>query len=104
MNDATRRKEKELVRRDIDKLRTSIQTLTRSVNPLGKIFDFIQEDLDSMQQELEKWKSENSQNQVALQREQRFENPTLPSFSSPKLLNLVNSIFDASKSYSTSHC
>ena len=65
------------MRRDIDKLRTSIQTLTRSVNPLGKIFDFIQEDLDSMQQELEKWKSENSQNQVALQREQRFENPTL---------------------------
>ena len=89
VNDATRRKERELVRRDIDKLRTSIQTLTRSVNPLGKIFDFIQEDLDSMQQELEKWKTENAQNQVALQREQRF----VPDISNSRLLYIYLHVY-----------
>ena len=72
MTDATKRKEREMVQKDINKLRTSIQTLTRSVNPLGKILDFLQEDLDSMQKELETWKKENKQNALALQREQRY--------------------------------
>ena len=61
-----------MVKKEIDKLRGSIQTLTRAVNPLGKILDFVQEDLDSMQKELDVWKQENAQNQVALQREQRY--------------------------------
>ena len=42
MNDATRRKEREMVQREIEKLKGSIQTLTRSANPLGKIMDFVQ--------------------------------------------------------------
>ena len=72
VSDASRRKEREMVKKEIDKLRGSIQTLTRAVNPLGKILDFVQEDLDSMQKELDVWKQENAQNQVALQREQRY--------------------------------
>ncbi len=36
MNDATKRKEREMVQKEIDKLRGSIQTLTRSANPLGE--------------------------------------------------------------------
>ncbi|KAK2178911.1 hypothetical protein NP493_525g06005 [Ridgeia piscesae] len=72
VNDMARRKERELVQREIDKLRGSIQTLTRSVNPLGKIMDFVQEDLDSMQKELDMWKRENKQNATELHREQNI--------------------------------
>ena len=70
-NDAAKRKEREMVQKEIDKLRSTIQTLTRSANPLGKIMDFIQEDLDQMQKELEMWKQEHKDNTLALQREQR---------------------------------
>ena len=72
MNDAAKRKEREMVQKEIDKLRLSIQTLTRSANPLGKIMDFIQEDLDQMQKELEMWKKEHKENSLQLQREQRY--------------------------------
>lgn len=69
ISDAQRRKQREAVQREIDKLRGSIQTLTRSANPLGKIMDYVQEDLDSMQKELEKWKNENKEHALALKRE-----------------------------------
>ncbi|ESO96423.1 hypothetical protein LOTGIDRAFT_159832 [Lottia gigantea] len=69
MNDATRRKQREQVKKEIDKLRSSIQSLTRSANPLGKIMDYVQEDLDSMQKELEKWKGENKEHALELKRE-----------------------------------
>ncbi|XP_050407050.2 TRAF3-interacting protein 1 isoform X2 [Patella vulgata] len=69
MSDAARRKQREHVQKEIDKLRSSIQSLTRSANPLGKIMDYVQEDLDSMQKELEKWKSENKEHALALKRE-----------------------------------
>ncbi|XP_053409344.1 TRAF3-interacting protein 1-like isoform X2 [Mercenaria mercenaria] len=69
LSDAQRRKQREAVQREIDKLRGSIQTLTRSANPLGKIMDYVQEDLDSMQKELEKWKEENKEHGLALKRE-----------------------------------
>ena len=74
MSDATKRKEREMVQKEIDKLRSAIQLLTRSANPLGKIMDFVQEDLDSMQKELEMWTRENKENVTALQREQRYAN------------------------------
>lgn len=69
MTDAQRRKQREQVQKEVDKLRGSIQTLTRSANPLGKIMDYVQEDLDSMQKELERWKVENKQHQMDLKRE-----------------------------------
>ncbi len=72
MNDATKRKEREMVQKEIDKLRGMIQTLTRSANPLGKIMDFVQEDLDQMQKELDMWKTEHKENAIALQREQKY--------------------------------
>ena len=37
-SDANRKKEREIIQRDVQKLSQSIQTLTRSVNPLGKFF------------------------------------------------------------------
>ncbi|XP_033625352.1 TRAF3-interacting protein 1-like isoform X1 [Asterias rubens] len=68
--DAARRKERERVQREVEKLSGAIQTLTRSANPLGKIMDYLQEDVDSMQKELEMWKKENQEHALAIKREQ----------------------------------
>ncbi|XP_026302662.1 TRAF3-interacting protein 1 isoform X1 [Piliocolobus tephrosceles] len=64
------KKEKDIVSKEIEKLRTSIQTLCKSALPLGKIMDYIQEDVDAMQNELQLWHSENRQHAEALQQEQ----------------------------------
>ncbi|XP_055859821.1 TRAF3-interacting protein 1-like isoform X6 [Biomphalaria glabrata] len=69
VSDAQRRKQRELVQKEVEKLRGSIQSLTRSANPLGKVMDYVQEDLDSMQQELDKWREENAQHALELKRE-----------------------------------
>uniref|UniRef100_A0A8C6D1Z3 TRAF3-interacting protein 1 n=1 Tax=Moschus moschiferus TaxID=68415 RepID=A0A8C6D1Z3_MOSMO len=64
------KKEKDIVSKEIEKLRVSIQTLCRSALPLGKIMDYIQEDMDAMQNELHLWHTENQQHAEALQQEQ----------------------------------
>lgn len=69
--EATRKKERELVVREIERLRTSIQSVCRSALPLGKIMDYIQEDMDSMQNELQNWRRENKEHAEALLQEQR---------------------------------
>ncbi|KAK7092576.1 TRAF3-interacting protein 1-like isoform X3 [Littorina saxatilis] len=69
MSDAQRRKQRELIAKEIERLQTSIQSLTRSANPLGKIMDYVQEDMDSMQKELDRWRSENKQHALDLKRE-----------------------------------
>ncbi|XP_058888032.1 TRAF3-interacting protein 1-like isoform X1 [Acipenser ruthenus] len=69
---ATKRKERDLVFRETEKLRSSIQTVCRSALPLGKIMDYIQEDMDSMKKELQMWRSENAEHAAALLKEQRI--------------------------------
>uniref|UniRef100_A0A8D2GK21 TRAF3-interacting protein 1 n=1 Tax=Urocitellus parryii TaxID=9999 RepID=A0A8D2GK21_UROPR len=64
------KKEKDIVSKEIEKLRVSIQTLCKSALPLGKIMDYIQEDVDAMQNELQLWHTENKQHAEALQKEQ----------------------------------
>ncbi|XP_012611123.1 TRAF3-interacting protein 1 isoform X2 [Microcebus murinus] len=64
------KKEKDIVSKEIEKLRVSIQTLCKSALPLGKIMDYLQEDVDAMQNELQLWHSENKQHAEALQKEQ----------------------------------
>ncbi|XP_023578041.1 TRAF3-interacting protein 1 isoform X2 [Octodon degus] len=64
------KKEKDIVCKEIEKLRISIQSLCRSTLPLGKIMDYLQEDVDAMQHELQLWHSENRQHAEALQKEQ----------------------------------
>lgn len=64
------KKEKDIVAKEIEKLRASIQTLCRSALPLGKVMDYLQEDVDAMQHELQLWQSESQQHADALQREQ----------------------------------
>ncbi|XP_045114186.1 TRAF3-interacting protein 1-like isoform X2 [Portunus trituberculatus] len=70
LSDANRKKERELIQKDVQKLSASIQSITRSVNPLAKMLDYLQEDLDSMQKELESWQSENKTLAQTLKQEQ----------------------------------
>uniref|UniRef100_A0A4W3I0S9 TRAF3-interacting protein 1 n=1 Tax=Callorhinchus milii TaxID=7868 RepID=A0A4W3I0S9_CALMI len=70
ISETTKKKEREHVAKEIEKLRTSIQTLCRSALPLGKIMDYIQEDMDSMQNELTVWRKENKEHAASLLREQ----------------------------------
>ncbi|XP_025055141.1 TRAF3-interacting protein 1 isoform X5 [Alligator sinensis] len=72
LSEAARRKEKDLVSKEIEKFRGSIQTLCRSALPLGKIMDYIQEDMDAMKNELQMWQHENKQHAEALQKEQNI--------------------------------
>lgn len=71
VSEVSRKKERELVEKEIERLRSSIQTVCRSALPLGKIMDYIQEDMDSMQNELRTWRKENKENAQALLQEQR---------------------------------
>ncbi|XP_076018108.1 TRAF3-interacting protein 1 isoform X2 [Genypterus blacodes] len=71
VSEAAQKKERDLVSRDIEQLRTSIQTVCRSAMPLGKLMDYIQEDMDAMQAELQKWRKENGELAQALLQEQR---------------------------------
>ncbi|XP_025889538.1 TRAF3-interacting protein 1 isoform X2 [Nothoprocta perdicaria] len=70
VSEAARKKERDLVAKEIERLQVSIQTLCRSSLPLGKIMDYIQEDMDAMKNELQMWRHENRQLAEALQKEQ----------------------------------
>ncbi|KAF2353644.1 hypothetical protein FHG87_015603 [Trinorchestia longiramus] len=70
LSDAARRKEREAIQQDVNKLAGSIQTLTKAVNPLAKMLDYLQEDLDSMQKELNDWRDENKRLRQTLRSEQ----------------------------------
>lgn len=92
-SDATKRKQRELVQKEMDALRNSIQTLTRSANPLGKMMDYVQEDLDSMQKEMVTWKDENEENIRELKMEQTRTNDVLEPLKA-KLANIDQQIAD----------
>ncbi|GLV43326.1 Intraflagellar transport 54 [Carabus blaptoides fortunei] len=49
------KKNREVARKEMERLCDSIQTLTRAANPLGKLMNFLQEDMDSMRSELKMW-------------------------------------------------
>ncbi|XP_076858577.1 TRAF3-interacting protein 1 isoform X2 [Brachyhypopomus gauderio] len=70
--EAARRKEREMMSREMERLRGSVQTVCRSALPLGKIMDYIQEDMDSMQNELQAWRRESTEHAQALLHEQRI--------------------------------
>ncbi|XP_075036534.1 TRAF3-interacting protein 1 isoform X3 [Mixophyes fleayi] len=70
LSDTGRKKEKDMVMKEIEKLRSSIQIVCRSALPLGKIMDYIQEDMDTMQNELQTWRRENREHADVLLKEQ----------------------------------
>ncbi|XP_019719467.1 TRAF3-interacting protein 1-like [Hippocampus comes] len=59
VSEEARKKEQDLVTREIERLRVSIQSVCQSALPLGKIMDYVQEDIDAMQAELQSWRREN---------------------------------------------
>lgn len=71
------KKEKDIVSKEIEKLRASIQTLCKSALPLGKTMDYLQEDVDAMQHELQLWHSENKRHAEALREEQSITDGTV---------------------------
>ncbi|KAF6362332.1 TRAF3 interacting protein 1 [Rhinolophus ferrumequinum] len=71
------KKEKDIVSKEIEKLRVSIQTLCKSALPLGKTMDYLQEDVDAMQHELQLWHSENKQHAETLREEQSITDSTV---------------------------
>ncbi|XP_056352013.1 TRAF3-interacting protein 1 isoform X3 [Oenanthe melanoleuca] len=68
--EASRKKERDLVAKEIEKFQVSIQTVCQNAFRLGRIVDYIQEDMDAMRNELHTWRQENRQHAEALQREQ----------------------------------
>ncbi|XP_031460369.1 TRAF3-interacting protein 1 isoform X3 [Phasianus colchicus] len=70
VSEAARKKERDLVAKEVEKFRDSIQTLCRSAFTLGRIMDYVQEDMDAMKNELQMWRHENRQHAEALQKEQ----------------------------------
>lgn len=71
VSEAAQKKERDMVTKEIERLRSSIQMVCRSSLPLGKIMDYIQEDMDAMQAELLSWRRENKEHAQALLQEQR---------------------------------
>ncbi|XP_068263658.1 TRAF3-interacting protein 1 isoform X2 [Nyctibius grandis] len=77
VSEAARKKERDLVAKEIEKFQVSIQTLCQSALTLGKIMDYIQEDMDAMKNELQMWRQENRQHAEALQKEQSITDSAL---------------------------
>lgn len=69
-NDLQRKKDRERIQKEIEKLKESIQTLTKASIPLGRTLEFLQEDIDMMQKELVKWTEEYDLNVKAYKRQQ----------------------------------
>ncbi|NXG52746.1 MIPT3 protein, partial [Psilopogon haemacephalus] len=70
VSEVARKKERDLVAKEIKKSQVSIQTLCQSALTLSRIMDYIQEDVDAMKNELQMWRQENRQHAEALQKEQ----------------------------------
>ncbi|XP_061697393.1 TRAF3-interacting protein 1-like isoform X2 [Syngnathoides biaculeatus] len=71
VSEEARKKEQDLVTREIERLRASIQSVCQSALPLGKIMDYVQEDIDAMQAELQSWRKENKEHAQVLLQEQK---------------------------------
>ncbi|XP_061548386.1 TRAF3-interacting protein 1-like isoform X2 [Phycodurus eques] len=71
VSEEARKKEQDLVTREVERLRASIQSVCQSALPLGKIMDYVQEDIDAMQAELQSWRKENKEHAQALLQEQK---------------------------------
>lgn len=59
--EGARKKGREAMARDIEKLKENIQTITRSALPLGKLMNFYQEDVEEIERELSTWKTRSEE-------------------------------------------
>ncbi|XP_009086456.1 TRAF3-interacting protein 1 [Serinus canaria] len=77
VSEASRKRERDLVAKEIEKFQGSIQTVCQHVLRLGRMVDYIQEDMDAMRNELLLWRQENREHAEALRREQSITDSTL---------------------------
>ncbi|KFO64467.1 TRAF3-interacting protein 1, partial [Corvus brachyrhynchos] len=70
VSEASRKRERDLVAKEIERFQVSIQTVCQNAFRLGRIVDYVQEDMDAMRNELHAWRQENREHAEALQREQ----------------------------------
>ncbi|XP_054133804.1 TRAF3-interacting protein 1 [Melozone crissalis] len=77
ISEASRKRERDLVAKEIEKFQGSIQTVCQHVLRLGRMVDYIQEDMDAMRNELLLWRQENREHAEALRREQSITDSTL---------------------------
>ncbi|XP_064289490.1 TRAF3-interacting protein 1 isoform X2 [Passer domesticus] len=77
VSEASRKRERDLVAKEIEKFQGSIQTVCQHVFRLGRMVDYIQEDMDAMRNELLMWRQENREHAEALRREQSITDSTL---------------------------
>ncbi|XP_053838638.1 TRAF3-interacting protein 1 isoform X2 [Vidua macroura] len=77
VSEASRKRERDLVAKEIEKFQGSIQTVCQHVFRLGRTVDYIQEDMDAMRNELLMWRQENREHAEALRREQSITDSTL---------------------------
>ncbi|GAB6025687.1 TRAF3-interacting protein 1 [Chamberlinius hualienensis] len=70
LSDSARRKEREMLTREMEKLKDGVQKVTRSANPLGKLIGYLQEDVEIMMRESEMWRLESERLQADLIREE----------------------------------
>ncbi|XP_062362642.1 TRAF3-interacting protein 1 [Cinclus cinclus] len=70
VSEASRKRERDLVAKEIEKFQVSIQSVCQNAFMLGRIVDYIQEDMDAMRNELHMWRQENREHAEALQKEQ----------------------------------
>ncbi|KAL1461688.1 hypothetical protein WDU94_013560 [Cyamophila willieti] len=59
--EGARKRGREAMVREIDKLKDWIQTVTKCAHPLGKLMGFFQEDVEEMQRELSVWKTKSGE-------------------------------------------
>ncbi|CAF1268034.1 unnamed protein product [Didymodactylos carnosus] len=67
--DAQRRREREKIQKDVDKLQETIQSLTKSIVPLGKMLEYLQEDYEMMAKELKTHTDDYKKTIVELRKE-----------------------------------
>ncbi|KAM6332348.1 TRAF3-interacting protein 1 [Podargus strigoides] len=77
ISEAARKRERDLVAKEIEKMQASIQTVCQSVVRLVGVMDYIQEDIDAIQTEREMWQHQYRQYTEELQREQSITDHTL---------------------------
>lgn len=99
-NDLQRKKDRERIQKEIEKLKDSIQTLTKASIPLGRTLEFLQEDIDMMQKELVKWTDEYDQNLKQFKRQQAEAQSLLDPYKSA-LSDIENQINDQSEKISS---
>ncbi|KAL5109207.1 TRAF3-interacting protein 1 [Taenia crassiceps] len=77
VNEAARKRDREAIEREMERLCQLLQNLTRAALPLGKLIDLMQEDFESIQTEYREWKAEDERRQQEIRKIESQTDPRL---------------------------